>query len=74
MDARHIFAVFAGVFCIVLILATVTGYRHLFEQVGYNNFSTPLTACLPSWCIVAWVGQSIGPRILSLAACDHPYG
>jgi len=32
MDVRHIFAVLAGVFCIVLILATVTGYRHLSNR------------------------------------------
>jgi len=32
MDVRHIFAVFACVFCIVLILATVTGYRHLSNR------------------------------------------
>jgi hypothetical protein len=32
MDMRYVFAALAGVFCIFLIFATVTSYRHISNK------------------------------------------
>jgi hypothetical protein len=41
MDARFVFSVLAGVFCAVLVIATVTTFQHLYkvEHGGTQPFS-----------------------------------
>jgi hypothetical protein len=48
MDARFAFSALAGVFCAVLIIATVTTFRHLSKVEHGRNHPFSAAAARPS--------------------------